>query len=341
MTTRMAPTAKELAKSLNISASTVSMVLNNRPGVSEQTKQLVLKEAEKIGLNLSKRRIPSGNPSNIHFIIYKKHGKVVSDTPFFSQLIEGIDFEAKKFGFSLQITYFNETADTDDQLNSIRGSGSSGLLILATEMNSSNMDMFASLNLPTVVLDAYFERRHHDTIVINNVQGAFDATSYLVSHGHEQIGYLRSKIRIKNFLEREEGFLKGLGAQKKTEFVFDVEPTSEGAYSDMKAILSKSPTLPTAFFADNDIIAISCMKALKEKGILLPEDISVVGFDDIMPLCEIIEPKLTTMRVPKQRLGMLALDRLIANINNETKEIIKMEVSTELIERSSVRHFSM
>ena len=164
----------------------------------------------------------------------------------------------------------------------------------------------------------------------------FNATSYLVNHGHQQIGYLRSKIRIKNFLEREDGFCKGLSTQKRSDYIFDVEPTSEGAYHDMKALLEKSPKLPTAFFADNDIIAISCMKALKEKGFRLPEDISVIGFDDIMPLCEIIEPKLTTMRVPKQRLGMLAVDRLIANINNEAKEIIKLEVSTELVERDSV-----
>lgn len=332
----MAPTAKALAKALNLSASTVSMVLNNRPGISEQTRQLVLKEAEKMGLNIPSRRTPAGNPTYIYFIIYKKHGKVVSDTPFFSQLIEGIESETKKYGFRLQVTYFYGNADAEDQLSTIKASGSSGLLILATEMNSGNMDMFASLNLPTVVLDAYFERRHHDTIVINNVQGAYNAISYLVNHGHQQIGYLRSKIRIKNFLEREDGFCKTLGMHQQSDYIFDVEPTSEGAYHDMKALLEKSPKLPTAFFADNDIIAISCIKALKEKGIRVPEDISVIGFDDIMPLCEIIEPRLTTMRVPKQRLGMLAVERLITNINNETKEIIKLEVSTELVERDSV-----
>lgn len=332
----MAPTAKALAKALNVSASTVSMVLNNRPGISEETKQLVLSAAEKMGLNAPTRRTLVSVPTYIHFIIYKKHGKVVSDTPFFSQLIEGIEYQTKKYGFSLQVTYYYENQYPIEQLSSIKTSGCSGILILATEMNSSNMDSFTSLDLPTVVLDAYFERRHHDTIVINNVQGAFDATCYLVNRGHQKIGYLRSKNRIKNFLEREDGFYKGLGTSKKSTYIFDVEPTTEGAYNDMKALLDNSPQLPTAFFADNDIIATSCMRAFKEKGYRLPDDISVIGFDDT-PLCEIIEPSLTTMRVPKQRLGMLAVDRLISNIKGETREIIKIEVSTELVERNSVK----
>lgn len=329
-------TAKELAESLKISPSTVSMVLNNRPGISEKTRQMVLSEAEKLGFQISNRKAPAGTPSHIHFIIYKKQGDIVGDTPFFSQLIEGIESQTKKNGYSLQVTYFYENQDPVEQLKSIKTSGCAGVLLLATEMNSGNVDLFASLKLPLVVVDAYFERRHHDTVVINNVQGACDATRYLVHHGHKKIGYLRSKTRIKNFLEREDGFFKGLG-NKACDFVFDVQPTTEGAYNDMKTILSHCTDMPTAFFADNDIIATSCMRAFKEKGYQLPDDISFIGFDDITPLCEVIEPSLTTMRVPKQRLGMLAVDRLISDIKGETEEVIKIEVSTELVERRSVK----
>ena len=332
----MAPTAKDLAKALNLSASTVSMVLNNRPGISEKTKQRVLTEAEKVGLKIPARRTNTSASPFIHFIIYKKHGKVVSDTPFFAQLFEGIDSQTKKYDFNLQVTYFYENKNISEQLNNIKAAKSSGMLILATEMAADDMDIFSSINLPIVILDSYFEQRHHDTFVINNVQGAFNATSYLLNKGHTEIGYLRSKIRIQNFLEREDGFYKSLSGQNKTKYIFDVAPTAEGAYIDMCSALDKSPNLPTAFFADNDIIAASCMRALKEKGYRLPEDVSIIGFDDMMPLCEIIEPPLTTMRVPKQRLGKLAVNRLIDNINHNTAEIIKLEVSTELRERGSV-----
>ena len=337
----MAPTAKDLAKVLNISASTVSMVLNNRPGISEKTKQRVLAEADRIGLKVPSRNKSSNISPFIHFVIYKKHGKVVSDTPFFAQLFEGIDSETKKHDFNLQVTYFYENKNIDEQLNNIKSAESAGMLILATEMDADDMDIFSSIDLPIVVLDAYFEHRHHDTVVINNVQGAFNATSYLLNKGHHEIGYLRSKIRIQNFIEREDGFLKALNAHNKLKYFFDVEPTTEGAYNDMCAALEKSSSLPTAFFADNDIIAAACMRALREKGYNLPDDVSIIGFDDMTPLCEIIEPPLTTMRVPKRRLGKLAIDRLIADIQHNTAEIIKLEVSTELKERCSVDELSV
>ena len=118
-------------------------------------------------------------------------------------------------------------------------------------------------------------------------------------------------------------------------FEFRVSPTIYGAYNDMKAYLERSVELPTAFFADNDIIAFGCARALKEYGLRIPEDISIIGFDNT-DLCEIMEPALSTMHVPKRRLGALAVDRLIAKINGETDETVKVELSTELIERDSV-----
>ena len=110
----------------------------------------------------------------------------------------------------------------------------------------------------------------------------------------------------------------------------------DGAYSEMKEILSHDPVMPTAFFADNDIIALSAMRALKEKGYRIPEDISIIGIDD-MPMCELMDPPLTTMHVPKHQMGVQAVKRLLEKINSNSREILTIEIRTSLVERQSIR----
>ena len=103
----------------------------------------------------------------------------------------------------------------------------------------------------------------------------------------------------------------------------------------MKAYLEKKPILPTAYFADNDLIAAGALRALREYGIRIPEDISMIGFDD-MPFCEVLDPPLTTMHVAKQRLGALAVERLLNMVKKGDEECVKMELAVKLVKRQSV-----
>lgn len=213
-----------------------------------------------------------------------------------------------------------------------------GILLLATEMQREDFLPFKQLNIPLVVLDSNFSSEKVDTIIINNIEGTYEATKYLIEMGHTEIGYLHSSVWIKNFDERKAGFLKALSdvdLRLNKKFVFPLESTLEGAYNDMRALLQSKPSLPTALFADNDIIAVGAIKALKENGYRIPDDVSVVGFDN-MPFCEIIDPPLTTVNVFKRRMGMIALKRLLDRIEGNFLESIKIEVNTELVERASV-----
>jgi LacI family transcriptional regulator len=189
-------------------------------------------------------------------------------------------------------------------------------------------------------LDSYFEEGPSDCVVINNEQGAYLATRHLIDMGHSALGYLHSSIDINNFSERHNGFLRAVSSYPQTEGCVDnvipVRPTIDGAYVDMRAYIQSKNFVPEALFADNDIIATSCMRALIDEGYSLPEDVSVVGFDN-MPISEMFQPPLTTVHVPKQRLGVLAVDRLIKIINGETEEHVKISLATSLIERKSVR----
>lgn len=330
---------KDIADELHISPSTVSLVLNNKPGISEETRQKVLAFVEKMGYNTNLLSKPAlKNTRNIRFVIYKKHGKVVSDTPFFSALIEGIDQEAREEGYNLLISYLNEKDNKMDVLRILEETAPDGILLLATEMTAADVEPFEQLALPVVLLDSFFEGIWQDTIVINNRQGAYEAVKYLAESGHREIGYLHSSVWINNFDERKDGFLKALHdfeIKLNKRHLLEVEPTLEGAYNDVCNILAAAPPLPTAFFADNDIIACSAIKAFRENGISIPQDVSLIGFDD-MPFCEMIEPPLTTLRVFKQRMGRIAVRRLIEKIEKSPEEVIKVEVNNELVERKSV-----
>ncbi len=331
--------SKDLAQMLGVSPSTISMVLNNKPGISESTRKLILNKIHELGIESSDFPTKSSISEFIYFMIYLKHGKVVGDTPFFSQLIEGIEQSAKSYRYNLLIVYFNEGDDISTALPLIHSGQCKGLILLATEMSIENIEPFTALGKPIVLLDSYFKRLSLDTIIIDNTQTASSATRYLIEKGHRQIGYLHSAFHINNFSERKDGFYKELehfGLQIHPDSEYKLTPTVDEAYKEMKEILASNPSLPTAFFADNDIIALSAMRALKESGYKIPEDISIIGIDN-MPTCELMDPPLTTMHVPKQQMGILAMRRLVEKINGQLPEPFTIKVCTTLVERYSIK----
>lgn len=335
----MAISAKELAKKLNISPATVSMVLNNKYGISDATRERVLNAAREYGFDFSKLDSKSSNTGIIQLVIYKKDGMVVSDTPFFSQLIEGINHGCTEQNFVLQITYFYENISVDEQIENINKSDCSGILLLGTEMTLEDFDCFSSVNKPITILDTYFNELNYDFVKINNVRGMYSAVEYLISKGFKNIGYLRSSYEISNFAERFDGYCKAMNKHAipiKAEYIHKLTPTADGAYSDMKKITELDTEFADAYVADNDLIASGSIRAFKEAGIKIPEDISVIGFDN-MPLCDILEPPLSTIDVPKQKLGITAVYQLVKRIKNHDDIFTTTEISPTLYTRKSVK----
>lgn len=333
----MSISSKELAEKLNISAATVSMVLNNKPGISEETRNKVIAAAKKYGFDFSKFESNS-NQAVIELVIYKKHGKIVTDTPFFSQLTEGINNMCRKQGYSLQIQYLYESGSVCDQIKDIYESDCSGILLLGTEMQLNDMEHFTKKNKPIIVLDTYFNEIDKSFVTINNTSGMFRAAEYLISKGHSSIGYMRSSHNIVNFSERFTGYICALNkhsiAPDKNQIHY-LTPTIDGAYFDMKKVIDSGESLAGAYIADNDLIAAGAMKAIKEYGFKIPDDISVIGFDN-MPLCDITDPPLTTIAVQKHQFGELATQQLIRQIIGDSEPITRIQLSPHLVERQSV-----
>lgn len=335
----VAITAKELAKKLNLSAAAVSLALNHKPGVSTATRKRVLAAADRYGYDYTKLKLgePVQNSGSVYFIIFKKHGAVVTDTPFFDQLTEGIDAACKLLPYYLTVHYLYEGDDPASLFSDLKMNGCRGLILLGTEMQSQDVQPFLKSELPVVLLDNYFEELDVDSVLINNIKGAYLATDYLIRRRKAQPGYLHSSYSINNFEERADGFYKAIrrnGMSTSRSVVHRLAPSADGAYADMKELLAQKEPLADCYFADNDLIAAGAAKALKEVGYQIPRDIAVIGFDN-MPICTYIEPALTTIHVPKQYMGRMAVQRLHELICQPDSQPIKIEISTKLVKRKS------
>ena len=186
----MSITAKELARKLNLSAAAVSMALNGKQGVSNQTREAVIAAAEDFGFDFTKLSAKKKIGGTICFILYKRQGAIVGDTPFFAQLTEGIENGCKAGGYKLRITYLYKNKDLDNQLRDIIYPHCDGIILLGTEMLRDDLLFFMKPGIPLVLLDVYFDDIKFDSVLINNVQGAFMATDYIITRTQSQPGYL-------------------------------------------------------------------------------------------------------------------------------------------------------
>ncbi|MFV0465470.1 MAG: LacI family DNA-binding transcriptional regulator [Lachnospiraceae bacterium] len=337
----MAVTAKELAKELQLSEAAISMALNNKSGVSTATRKKVIDYAKERGYDFSRIQEANHAPlpfyGTIYFIIFRRHGAIVTDSPFFSQLSQGIDYGCKKARYYLNVFYLYENSNIKKELDEIIQMGCKGIILLGTEMKREDFWHFEKLNVPVVLLDAYFETVNADCVLINNVQGAYLAANHLISRCKCQPGYLKSSYPINNFLERSDGFYKAVranGMSTSKSIVHYLAPYMEGSYADMLELLENKEETAACYFADNDLIAAGAMKAFKEKGYRIPEDVAFIGFDN-MPLSTYIDPTLTTIHVPKQYMGELAAKRMAELLQNPNSLAIKIEITTDLVIRGS------
>lgn len=335
----MSITAKELAEKLHLSATAVSMALNNKPGVSTETRNLVIRTAEKYGYDFSKITYKKSRTGTIYCVVYHTHNAILNYTPIFSELTEGIEQECRSNGFLLKIIQiYEKNGDVEKYIEDIRISDCSGIILLGTEMNINICRMFLKLSIPVVLLDTFFDNLNCSSVLINNVQGAYIATNYLIDRCSKQPGHLYSSYNIANFQERRKGFEQAVrehGMSINKCISHQLSPSIEGAFADMLEIIDSKAELAECYFADNDLIAIGAMKALRIRGYRIPEDIAIIGFDNISE-AKIVEPALTTIDIPRRFMGQTAARQLICQFQNPCPYHIKTAVYTSLVKRFSV-----
>ena len=304
-------TVAEIAKEAGVSPGTVSNALNNRKGsISKEKRDHIIEVAEKLGYFKTGKRT-----GILTLVIYSKKERVVGDTPFFSELIRGLENEATKQDYRLNIIYIDS-----DQIGEIQQlddvSKSDGLILLGTEMQLEDGDFLS----------------------INNRDGMYEITNYLVKKGYKRIGLINSINQINNFKERKMGYLQAMmdnGLNVVPELEAFVQPTIDYSYRDFKdylvELIKGEDEMPDAFAAVNDYIALGAIRAMQELNVNVP----ITGFDDIS-FASYSTPSLTTVRVNKRYLGEVAVKRLIEKFS-ENENTLKIMVSTEIIERDSTK----
>lgn len=327
---------KELAKIAGVSPATISLVLNNKKGVGEETRKQVLNLLAEYNYTLPKRA--SSMPKNILFLKYIKHGMIVEENSgFISSIMDSIESDCRNQGYNLSIVISENCLE--ETLQNIDYTTFQGLILLGTELDSFSYPLLEKIPIPYIVVDNAMPNFDCNSITINNQEIVYHALSHLAALGHKNIAYFRSNISIQNFDERADAFKDSC---YKLNLNYDpinelrLAPTLLGAYHSMKTYLENGIKLPSCAFADNDTIAIGAIKALKEYKYKIPRDISIIGFDDIH-FSAINSPPLSTMSVPKKLMGSLALRQLHNTFEDSSFQNIKTRVGGTIVARESTK----
>ena len=333
---------KDIAEVAGVSSATVSLVLNGKKGVGDAKRAEILRIASELGYRGGKGQPPSdGENRTLCFLRIARHGHIINrdHDVFIADYIEGLNQGCSDAGCSLQIVTF-KSDPFDKILEFARESDARGLIILGTELSEEEVLSFRGLTVPLVFIDTMYKYADFDFVDMNNEDSVHAVVAEFVEHGHRDIGVVSGRPGSPNLNLRKQEFLASLeffGLPFRPECAFAVDPTFHGAYENMKAILGRRPSLPTALFCANDIIAAGCLRALREGGVKVPRDISLIGFDDL-PLASIADPPLTTVKVSKTRIGRTAVRLLSDRIESGNRaSISKVVVSGKLVRRDSVR----
>lgn len=330
---------KQISQMTGFSPATVSNALNRKKGVNKETSEKIFQAAEELGYQ------PEKVITKIKFVTYRKNGLIIDNNQFFPAMIEGVERQAKDLGYETIFSRLDyEDESFEERLKEVLEDTSSLMILLGAEMLEEDYIPFRTYKGHIVLLDGWSEDMEFDAVMINNTDSVCHAMEYLIEKGHREIGYLRGNYRIKAFRYREYGYIRVLEKYKfpiRKEYQVMIGTQLESSYEDMKRYLESSPKLATAYIADNDIIAIGAMRALQEKGIRIPEDVSIIGFDDI-PFAAVSYPELTTIHVFKKNMGEVAVRRALDYIRYPGgKEKMKIQICTKFIERGSVKNLNI
>jgi LacI family transcriptional regulator len=334
---------KDIARYAGVAISTVSNVINNKDLVTEKTRKKVLRTIDKLGYkpNILAQSLRTKRTKTVGVIVYD------ISNPFVAQIVKGMEEVAKKRGYIMVLgCTFNDMAEEERQVSVLLNQFIGGLLIVSGGDNTAIYKKVARKKVPVVFVDRELEDIGNACVIIDNVQAAKSAVDYLVSLGHREIGYISYPIGNQTIVRnRYKGYCKGLesnGISYNEDFVI-----IDDAYKDqelegkdmditfdlMKDYISKKK-LPTAFITISDIIAYGLLKALRVNNIKVPEEVSVIGFDNII-FDDYVCPPLTTVKQPKKLMGITGMNLLLDIVEGIGGEKQKVILPTRIIVRES------
>lgn len=347
----MAIKCKELAKILGVSPATVSLVLNNKPGISAALRSKLIEQIRELGhedmLSVYNTTTPSSSPDGgrmRNVIVYAIYAGNVSNNDgdsFFPAIIEGAEMQARDDNYTIQVIHLGADCVDCHLKDLINPDKTVGIIAQVYFVTDAIHDDLKATGLPFTVIDCYSYKRNISSVCVNNEDGIFMAVDYLKSLGHKNIGYIASGRETDSFVERRRCYhlaLRELDLVDRPEFrLFTDRHGSDPAASLMNQ-WGRMDRLPTAFIVENDMLAVHVYKALKRMSYKVPDDISVIGFDD-RTIANMIDPALTTVRVHRHLIGRQTVIMLKKLIDMKKKGFdgvpFRLNVGTHLIQRES------
>jgi LacI family purine nucleotide synthesis repressor len=313
-------TIKDVAKEAGVAISTVSNVLNQVDIVSEEKKERVLAAVAKLKYvpNMNAKFLKSNKKNTIGLFLPSIQGD------FYRMLMQAIHLQCKIKGYLLNIYISNENT-SDEIYGMIISSGVEGAIVMNERLHNEYVDRLAMAKIPIVFIDREFAGERMSSVTIDNVEGAILAMEYLIKQGHRRIGYVHG-IYNNDDESRYQAYLK---VMNKYNLPLDDNIILRGyfeeavSYSEMRVLLLKGIELPDAIFCANDEMAWGCIRALAETGHSVPDEVSVIGFDDIL-LSSYYSPALTTIHSPVAELGSVSANELFRILRMEDTMIGKV-----------------
>lgn len=337
----MSPTIKDVAKKAGVSIATVSLVIQNHARITTATKTKVQKAIKELNYHPSRsaKGLVTKTTGNIGFILTDDH--FLQTEPFYTKIFLGTEFGTRGTNYYVLLATIARDFNSKDELPRFILERSVDGIIIAGKATPDFIERIELLDIPIVFIDYYPTSGNFFTVLIDNINGGIIATKHLVDLGHKEIGFIGGDLPHPSIYDRFAGYKQALEAggikfNKKNCVIDEDDPSRPNGYNAARKLFAQNKKI-TAIFACNDAMAIGAMQYCTDNKIKIPNDVSLIGFDDVEADI-FLNPPLTTIKVPKFELGTEAI-HLIENVikNKSYHNKKKILVPVELIIRNSTK----
>ncbi len=331
----------DIARQSGVSTATVSLALNNKPGVSQQTRLKILEVAEKLEYPITNKPVRTTEISTriaTIGMILKSDPKPPQANPFYSKVIIGIEDVCRRNGINLLFATLpvdenNCPLEVPQLLNN---EDVNGLILIGTFVNETITSVSSKRTPPLVLVDGYSHTDSYDSVVADNFRASYEAVEYLIIKGHRHIGLVGSEMNsYPSLRERRNGYLRALKEHEITDiYIANFNINKSQGYKETTAMLKEHPQI-TALFCINDDVANEALRAVKDSGLVVPKDVSIIGYDDTYVAMN-AHPALTTMHVDTVAMGRAAVQLLSLRIDDLNAAQMTLTIRPSMVERESV-----
>ncbi len=329
---------REVAKRAGVSLGTVSNVLNRPEIVAKETRERVSSAIEEIGFvrNGSARQLRAGTSQHI--------GLVVLDVanPFFTEVARGVEDLANQAGYVVILCNSDDSVEKENHyLHVLEEQRTRGVLITPVQSDAGYLQRFRQRGIDVVLLDRTSRSKDLCSVAVDDVLGGELAAAHLLEEGHERIGFVHGPLSIRQIADRRRGVIQAvkMAGLDPDRAIIDITTQAQSAREGEECVekLLNARIRPTAVFCANDLLALGLMRGLIKRGLAIPGDMALVGYDDV-EFASILATPLTSIRQPKYELGRAAAELLLDEVNNPTSHQHQHIVyQPELIVRESSR----